>query len=195
MKVIKEDCIEEAKTSRIYRELTGGKTCAIISPYRTKYSEDENRRRLKKLKADVRSLGYGFVEFISRWVEDGESSDERSLLIYEIPFSVAFKLGKDFEQSSIIYRSGDYCEEVCVTPFEKYSPMDVVRTFDVSGDKVLNVGEAKEIFSRRETGPASMPVKGNRTPFRLKESCDEIYIVESPRASYFQTNESLTRVL
>lgn len=185
--------IIESGTSRIYKHLSEN-DCAIVSPYRSEYTEAENKSRMMKLKSEVRKLGYGFIQFISRWVEaDSEtgetfSSDEQSLLIPNIPADIAMKLGRDFEQSFIIIKNEDGCREVCTTAFSswdnpdvKFNPGDVVRTFNVSGDHILNVEEAEAIFSRRIGGPASKPIKGGKA-FRLKE----VFECEDSRASYFQ---------
>ena len=186
----------EATTSNIYKRLTDGNTCAIISPYRGEYSENENKLRMNSLKLKVRKLGYGFNQFISRWVEDGQFFDEQSLLIPNITEKQAKRLGEQFEQSSIIFKDSKNCREICITPFEVYKAGDIVRTFFNTGNHVMNIEEAKEIFSRRKGGPASMPIKGsNKQPFTLssKESF-ELYEVEQPRASYFQSKETTKKV-
>ena len=184
--------LEEASTSRIHSRLNDkNSTCAIISPYRGEYSEKENKQRMTKLKSDVRSLGYGFNQFVSRWVEDGEAFDEESLLIPDITKEQAFKLGQKYEQSSVIIKDEDGLREICTTPFESYSVGETVRTFN-TGNHMLNVQDAEDIFSKRKGGPASMPKKGsNKKPFSLsvRESVREnfeLYEMEQPRPSYHQ---------
>lgn len=188
----------EASSSRIYSRLTDGSTCAIISPYRGEYSEEENKKRMTNLKSDVRNgLKLGFNQFISRWVEDGEAFDEESLMIPNISFEDAINLGKKYEQSSVIFKDGDSCREICTTEFETYKPGDVVRTFYNVGDHVLNVEEAKDIFARRRGGPVSMPKKGsNKQPFTLKVKENfELFEVENPRPSYFETEPTLRKLI
>ena len=181
--------INEASTSRLYSKLSGEDSVfAIISPYRGEYDKQENQKRMTHLKADVRKLGLGFNQFISRWVEDGESFDEESLLISNIDFKTAIKLGVKYDQSSIIYKDKDSLREICTTAFETYNPGDVVRTFNIGKD-MMNIKDAEDIFSRRKGGPASMPKKGsNKKPFSLsvKENF-ELYQVYDPKPSYFQT--------
>ena len=190
--------LDEASTSRTLDRLTNpDSVCAIISPYRGEYSEKENKQRMIKLKSEVRKLGYGFNQFVSRWVEDGEAFDEESLLIPDIPFRLAYQLGKQFEQSSIIYKDSKALREICTTAFETYKPTDVVRTFNNSGNHVLNIKDAQEIFSRRKGGPVSMPKKGsNKKPFTLKiKENYELYEKHNPRPSYFQTEPYYTRII
>lgn len=180
--------LQETSTSRILQHIQEDKNWAIISPYRSEYSEEENRKRMAQLKFSVRK--YGFIEFISRWVEYGESFDERSLLIPNISREEAIKLGKKFEQSSVIIYDNSECLEICTTPFEDYAEGDVVRKYNISGDAILNIHDAEEIFAKRRGGPASKPVKGGKA-FHLSE----VYEVEQPRASYFQSKETLHKIL
>lgn len=185
----------EVSTSRIYQRLTDESNCAIVSPYRGENSKKENEQLMVKLKADVRDMGLGFSQFISRWVEDGEAFDESSLLIPNISLEDAIALGKKYHQSSIIYKDKDSCKEICTTPFETYTDGDTVRVFNTNGKSVLNIEDAKAIFSRRVGGPVSKPVKGGNTrPFTLK-TVDEVYEVEQPKASVFSTEYRYNRIL
>ena len=106
MKILKENywynnyILNEASNANIYKRLSDPEqTVAIISPYRGEYSEKENKQRLTKLKSDVRQLGYGFNQLLSRWVEDGEAFDEQSLFIPNITYKQAYALSKAYEQS------------------------------------------------------------------------------------------------
>ena len=183
----------EATTSNLYKRLSDDKTCAIISPYRGEYSQKENKDKMVQLKTKVRSLNLGFNQFISRWVEDGQAFDEQSLLIPNINEEQAIKLGREFNQSSIIFKDSESCREICTTEFKDgeaiYHLGEIVRVFYNTGNHILNIEEAKEIFLRRKGGPVSMPVKGDRRPFTLKERAIEsfeLYELEQPRPSYFQ---------
>ena len=184
MKVVKS--LFEVSTSRLYNNITSMDNWAIISPYRSERSDKENKYLLAELKKFAKE--YGFVEFVSRWVEDGEAFDERSLFISNMPKKEAIALGKKYGQSSVIVKDEDGCYEVCTTPFENFNAGDIVRRFNIDGKKVLNIDDAEAIFSKRVGGPVSKPVKGNR-PFTLK-TVDEMYEVEQPRPSYFQDKES-----
>ena len=185
--------LDETTNSRILSHITGEEDWSIVSPYRSEYSEKENQERMTKLKSIVRNkYKLGFIQFISRWVEDGESFDEQSLLIPKCSSETAEKLGKEFNQSSVIVKDEKGAREICTTPFETYKEGETVRTFNISGDKPLNIQDAEEIFSKRKGGPASKPIKGSNTkPFRLKE----ILEVENPRPSYFQEEQKYKTVL
>lgn len=186
------DCIDESNTFRILGHLQDDSSCAIISPYRGEYSEEENRKRMVNLKSDTRKMGYGFIEFISRWAEGGEEFDERSILIPGITNKEAFELGKKYEQSSIIYKDDSGCFEVCTNPFEGHSRGDVVRKFLNTGEHILNIEQARDIISKKEGGAVPLPIKGGK-PFHLGE-IKEMFEVEQPRPSYFQTEERLTKI-
>ena len=189
----------ESSTNNLYKRLTDEKTCAIISPYRGENSDKENKQKMALLKSEVRKLKLGFNQFISRWVEDGEAFDEQSLMIPNITEQQAIKLGKEFNQSSIIFKDKESCREICTTDFEKYHAGEIVRVFYNTGNHILNIEEAKEIFSKRKGGPASMPIKGDKRPFTLKEKkaieSFELYEIEQPRASYFQSKERHTKII
>ena len=180
----------EISTSRLLTHIVGDDKSAIVSPYRSEYSDEENKRRMTTLKHDVRNLGYGYTQFVSRWVEDGVGFDEQSLLIPNISKEDALKLGKQFEQSSVIVKDGEKCDEICTKPFEKYSENEVVRSFNLSGDNVLNIKDAEEIFAKRKGGPASKSIKGTAKAFHLAE----VYELEQPRASYFQTGYTKKKI-
>ncbi|WP_369695847.1 hypothetical protein [uncultured Clostridium sp.] len=155
------------------------------------------------MKSDIRKLGLGYNELVARWVEYNTeeerniSSDERSLFIHGISKNDAMRLGKKYHQSSVIIKDNNSCEEICTTPFpyedngsvKEFNIGDVVRTYNISGDKVLNIEDAKEIFANKKSGPSSKSVKG-KTPFTFKQTEDlklEVWDVESPRAAYFHT--------
>lgn len=188
--------LEEASTSRIYSHLTQDENWAIISPYNTdKYSRKQNQGRMNKLRAIVqKDYGLGYNQFLSKWVyedEDGNtvSTDEESLLIPQMTKAQAMKLGKDFEQSTIIVNDKDGCREICTTAFGPYNVGDVVRTYDLSGNTPMNIEHAEEIFANKTVGPVSKAIKGGK-PFHLSE----VYKVELPRASYFQMEPTYTKI-
>lgn len=103
-----------------------------------------------QLKSDVRGYVYGFIQLLSRWVGNGINFDEQSLFIPNCTLKDALKLGVKYNQSSIICKDGDSCIEICTTPFENYSKGDVVRKFNIDSDRILNIEDAIEIFSKRK---------------------------------------------
>lgn len=188
--------LDEASTGNIYKRLSDKtQTVAIISPYRGEFSEKENKQRLTKLKSDVRQLGYGFNQLISRWVEDGEAFDEQSLFIPQISYKEAYALSKKYNQSSFIFKDENGLREICTTPFENYSEGDVVRTYDTNKDRLFNFKDAEAVFSKRVGGPGSQLLKGgNKKPFQFK-TVNEVWEVHQPRPSYHQRDYWFSRIL
>lgn len=195
--------IDEISTTRLLGHFTDNGQLAVISTFRSERTESENMALLRKFKDDVRrKLGLGFTELKSRWVEcdpvSGEtlSTDERSLIVYGMSLEDAMSYGKEFGQSSVIFKDGERCAEVCTTGFTDYEGKthrvgDVVRTFDVFGNPTaFNLQDAKDIFEKRKGGPASMPVKSNR-PFKLAE----MFEVESPSGKNFSDRERYVRLV
>ena len=159
--------INESSAYRLYRKLSGEDSVfAIISPYRGEYDSQENQKRMTHLKSAVRKLGLGFDQFICRWAEGGEFFEEGSLLVSDIDYKTAIKLGAKYDQSSIVYKDICSLREICVTTFETYKPGDIVRTFNIEKD-MLNIKD-KEYF--------------------------ELYQVYDPRPRYFQTNPVIEKL-
>lgn len=160
MKITK---LDEASTSRLVKNFTDDAVSfAIIS------GERPDSDRTVELKKDVRNLGLGFNEFIGRWVEDGISYDEKSLLIPNITYRQAYDLGQKYDQASIIYKDKYGIAEYCTTAFETYTPGDVVRKYNIDKDRPLNAQLAKSIFAGKIGGPASVLKKGgNKAPFNF----------------------------
>ena len=167
----------ESGTSQLYKSIENISNWAIIDTCET------------GLKSIVRNqLRLGFIELKSTWVENEEQSFEHSLFIKGISYKDAFNLSQKYEQSSFIYCQDDKCQEICTTPFETFNVGDMVRTFNIKGDHVLNIADAQAILDRKANGSASQPIKSNR-PFQFK-----VEELEQPRASYFQTERSHRRI-
>lgn len=109
----------------------------------------------------------------------------------------AMRLGKKYEQTSVIVKEGDTVQEICTTPTRYHSVGDVINTFDVKGKKVLNIKKAEEVFNKEKEGSASVPVKGSRRPFTLQKNgaiLEAVYTYTPPRASYFQTDGTYSTI-
>ena len=183
----KNESINETTTSRVFQHIKSEEPWAIVSPYRSEYSDKENKRRMTEFKAKVRRMGYGFIHLVSRWVEDGVAFDEESLLIPKCSEDDATALGKEYEQRTIMVSHDGKCVEICTTPFENYSEGQIVRTFNLNNKTPMNIKDAEEIFSKRKGGPVSKPKSKRAKPFTLKE----VFVVENPRPSYFQTRRTV----
>lgn len=204
-----EKLLSEGGTYRIYTHLKEDDKWAIVSPYTTdednpdkEKEKAENKRKMGKLKEEVRNLGYGFNELRALWsypsASTGEiqQSEEFSLIIYGMGKDEAMRLGKKYEQTSVIVKEGNVVQEICTTSTRYHSVGDVIRTFNVDGKKVLNIDTAEKVFSKEEPGAASMTVKGGDRPFQLvtESVLEAVYEFNPPRASYFQTEGTYSTV-
>lgn len=106
--------LQESSLSRIWQHIVNPETSfAVISAYRGIYSEEENLKRHNDLKQVIKSLGFGFIEQRSGYSyknpESGEEVpvDEKSFFIPNIDFTSAIKLGRKFEQESILYKDSE----------------------------------------------------------------------------------------
>lgn len=191
MEIKKANMKNESFSPLIYKHIKEDSNWAIVSTYNGNLEDDENKKRISSLKSEVRNMNYGFIQFVSRWVDNNEAFDEDSLFIPKLTYDKAVSLGKEFGQSSIIVCDENGCREVCTAPFETYSDGDVVRTFNIDRDNPMNMSDAEEFFSKRKGGPASIVnPDGNGKKFHLSE----VYEVEQPRPSYFQTGYHYTKI-
>ena len=188
--------LNKTTDSIVYSHITEDDNWAIVSPYRRENDDRTNEKLMSQFKSEVRNSGYGFIQFISRWAGDGETLVESSLLIPNCTKEDALKFGKEYHQISVIVRDDSGCKEICTTDFEdgntSYNSGEIVRTYNLSGNKVMNYDEVEAIVSERIGGPAIMPQnKTGRKPFRLSE----VYEVSQPRPSYFQNGNRQKLIL
>lgn len=79
--------------SRVFRIFTDpARNAAILTAFRGEYSFDENIARNRKLMADLRTAGYGFVPVLGGFVETTDDGDKREVdeesLVISGPVSV-----------------------------------------------------------------------------------------------------------
>ena len=204
-----ETLLNEGGTYRIYTHLKEDDKWAIVSPYTT--NEDnpnkekeraDNKKKMVKLKSEVRQMGYGFNELRALWSYPSDStgeiqqSEEFSLIIYGMGKKEAMQLGKEYEQTSVIVKDGNVVQEICTTPTRYHSVGEVIRTYNTTGKNVLNIETAEKVFAKDEHGAASMPIKGGNRPFQLKNEAilEAVYVFTPPRASYFQTEGTYSTI-
>jgi hypothetical protein len=97
--------VNEATLSRVWQHITNSKSFAVISPFRSENDLEKNMELYQQLKDSVRALGHGYIEQKSGYTyDDGTIADERSLFIPNISFDDAIKLGKKYNQETILYK-------------------------------------------------------------------------------------------
>ena len=100
-------------------------TFGIVSAYLGKLSLEENKKRHKKLKALVKSKGYGYKEIKGFWQgeETKKLEEEYAIFIPKVSFEDITKIGKEFEQEAIIYgnpAAGDDGEIILFAPLNNH---------------------------------------------------------------------------
>ena len=153
---------------------------AMISPW-TNCSTDEEYQKMVRLKADVRKFGFGFAEFLCRWKAKDQKLDIRFLLIPKIGKESALQIGAIYKQESIIWQDETGFAELCSVPFEAFSRGEIIRKNEVTKDQIT-IDQIKAILGKwLKNAPSS-------------EVVAELYAVEQPRPSYFQTKERIYKV-
>jgi len=95
--------------SRLYKYIiTSGHDFAIISPFRGEFSFKENLDRAASLVKDIRALKLGFIRVKGGYIENQEGVEneviEMSYVIPQISFNDAIKLGRKYQQETILYK-------------------------------------------------------------------------------------------
>lgn len=109
------DALTEASLGRIHQHWknSGTKSFAIVTSWRSAHGKGENEHRFSKLKADVRSQGYGYNRMTGVGEEEnGGMSKEPSLFVHGMSYHHAVEHGKKHDQHSIIYSGPETKGEV-----------------------------------------------------------------------------------
>lgn len=159
----------ESSLSRIWQHIRNDKSFGVVSAYKYNIDEEENFKRHLELLEDIRSMKHGFIEQISgyKYLSDDNNKEilvkERSFLVPNVSLSEILKLGKKYEQESIIYKDKERFDLI------KVYDSSIVKQYKKDSDQVLNFNEEdlKDAWSQfiKTKG------KGDKIPysFTLKE--------------------------
>lgn len=171
------------------RARLAGEGWALICPCGVGCADGENERKMTALKAKTRALGCGFIQIAARWASENECFDEYLLLIPDISYRKAYTLSRDCAQSTFVVKDAKGCREVCANEFADggrvCAPGETVRAYGAAG----TLDDAAGILAKRRGSPAGRAEEGG-LPFRLME----LYAMEQPRPSYFQTGYRLSKI-
>ena len=95
----------ESSLSRVFQYVEDdNRSFGIVSAMRCAASDQENRNRHAELKKAVRQMGYGYIELRGGYKGDEEFCHELSLLIPNVKKSQIVKLGREYNQHSVMFK-------------------------------------------------------------------------------------------
>jgi len=102
-----ETPLVEAKLSRVFQYVEDDKRdFGIVSAYRGEKTKEENLKLHDELKAQVRKMGYGYIELRGGYREEsGNVVEELSLLVPNVKKTQIVQLGRQYEQHSVMYKN------------------------------------------------------------------------------------------
>jgi hypothetical protein len=116
--------LDEASMGRIYQHVVSDprlKTWAIITASRNELTPIENKKRNEELEGQLRGLGLGFSHADGMWMECQDKtveykdcpeemkipSEEKVFFIPNISKEIALKLGKKWDQDSVLFADNE----------------------------------------------------------------------------------------
>ena len=157
--------------------LNGFLSWSLICPYKDAYSVEDNEVNLANLRHDV--YQYGCLKFEAHWLKGKDTSIERFLIIKDLPFKEALKLGERYNQTTIGFKDADGYREIQLKPSKVFK----------SGETILlyrNINLA-ELF----TAHKNISIVSHKALYKLSA----LYLVHDPRPSYFETTERLEQII
>ena len=170
--------LEESSLSRLWRH-NGEHDCGAMTAFRTaadcgegeKYTNADNKKRNKSLLAKIKSKGYGATTLKGKYPEGGKEAKEISYFIVDLEDGGNLeknlkKLGKEFEQDSILY--------VPKGAIQNTAKAYLIGTNSCSNNW-LGLGK-KEVFNKGKMAYSSPVYTSyvNGRPFIFEEICDTI---------------------
>lgn len=137
--------LEEKSTQRLIEYLADDDVTFAV--FDTGSSGKENTGFRKSLREDAQAGGLNVHEYIFRWTEGGEESEEDKLMIPGISFKTAVRLGAKYEQPTILFKDREGIREVCTAPFGSYQAGDIVSTCEINREKPLSPEVTKYLFA------------------------------------------------
>ena len=157
--------------------LNGFLSWSLICPYNDAYSVEDNKANLANLRHDV--YQHSYLKFEAHWLKGREPSIERFLIINNLPFKKALKLGEKYKQITIGFKDNNgYCE-IQITPNKVFKPGETILLY-------RNVDLA-EVFAAHKNI--------NNDSHKVLYKLSALYLVHDPKPSYFKTTERLEPII
>ena len=114
----------ESSLAKVYQKVSYNKiSFGVVSSYRKKNNDIENKKLYKELKKNIREKGYGYIELTGGFEEEDGRVEEKSLIIHDIKKDELIELGNKYEQESVIFKDPNIFVEIdCRTskPIRKF---------------------------------------------------------------------------
>ena len=153
------DILTESSLSRIWQHVENEDSVfAVISAYQGQDIDVDTKNHVK-LHNEIRTMGYGLIEFESQWeYGDGFIGKEKSFLVPKMTKDEALMLCKKYKQEAILYKD--------ITGFvELKQNGSVAMKFNSGAGKKNFTMANKHVFSKLSKGSH----KGKPVTFVLKE--------------------------
>ena len=178
--------VYERNDSRLYRALAAREWAAIVSAFSAERTAEENLQKHRELIKEIRGDDpYRFnkcMELRSKWIEGDKCYEERSLLIYNLLGSEAVRLGKKYDQFSVLLKTQFRCFEICTFSQGDCSAGQTVHIYASTMSGCLSEQTAREIFSRKmlfcKDSEKNFPFAG--------KTASEGYEMEPPHPAVFR---------
>ena len=154
-----EEYLTESSLSRVWQHVEKKDSIfAVISAYQGEDPSVDKKNHVK-LHNEIRSMGYGLIEFESQWeYDDGFVGKEKSFMVPNIKKDEALVLCKKYKQEAILYKDSDGLVEL------KQNGSVAMKFKSSSGKQNFTMAN-KQVFSKLSKGSD----KGKPMTFVLKE--------------------------
>lgn len=151
--------LTESSLSRVWKHVENKESVfAVISAYQGEDPDEDNKNHVK-LHNDIRTMGYGLIEFESQWEYGGGFiGQEKSFMIPNMRKDEALELCKKYKQEAILYKDLDGFVELKQNG-------SITMNFNSSAGKKNFTMANKHIFSKLIKGSD----RGKPMTFVLKE--------------------------
>lgn len=143
-----KEYLDESKIGRIWKIIEEkGYTFVVISSFDKNLKIKTNNENHEKMRKELRSMGYGYIELTSKWINDiKETESEKSFFVTGMEKEDALNLGKKYNQYSVIWKDNNEFVEI------KVLNGSVLKTYKKeSGRNNLSIGRT-DLYSVMKRG-------------------------------------------
>jgi len=149
----------ESSLSRIYQHIEREDSVFVIISAFQHNDPQEDKQNHGKLHNDIRSMGYGLIEFESQWkYNDGSVGEEKSFFVPKMTREDGLKLCRKYNQEAIIFKDSTGMVELKQNG-------SVGMKFNNSSQKKNFTLATKDLFSKLKKGSH----RDKKFVFTLKE--------------------------